>query len=273
MIPYILTEKSLTVVIEGKAHTMNNDHPSFERAKEALQNEEWDRMENLFDVSKAVEDYLDADAEIEVKDGAVFYQGEAIHNLVVDKVLDFMRKNLPYQPLVKFLANMMDNPSHRAIDELYSFLEHKNMPITPEGNFLAYKGVTDDFKDFHTRKFSNKVGDVLEMRRNGVCDDANLGCSSGFHAGSYEYAKGYASNGGNLMIVEINPADVVSVPYDCSCQKLRTSKYKVVGHYETIDAPPLDEGLNTDFYDYDEGDNSDYDEGYNQALKDYGIDD
>ena len=272
MIPYILTEKSLTVVIEGKAHTMNNDHPSFERAKEALQNEEWDRMENLFDVSKAVEDYLDADAEIEVKDGAVFYQGEAIHNLVVDKVLDFMRKNLPYQPLVKFLANMMDNPSHRAIDELYSFLEHKNMPITPEGNFLAYKGVTDDFKDFHTRKFSNKVGDVLEMRRNGVCDDANRGCSSGFHAGSYEYAKGYASNGGNLMIVEINPADVVSVPYDCSCQKLRTSKYKVVGHYETIDAPPLGEGLNTDFYDYDE-ELSDYDEGYEQAKRDYGIED
>ena len=114
--------------------------------------------------------------------------------------------------------------------------------------------------------------DVLEMRRNGVCDDANLGCSSGFHAGSYEYAKGYASNGGNLMIVEINPADVVSVPYDCSCQKLRTSKYKVVGHYETIDAPPLDEGLNTDFYDYDE-ELSDYDEGYEQAKKDYGIDD
>ena len=74
------------------------------------------------------------------------------------------------------------------------------------------------------------------------------------------------------MIVEINPADVVSVPYDCSCQKLRTSKYKVVGHYETIDAPPLDEGLNTDFYDYDE-ELSDYDEGYEQAKRDYGIED
>ena len=271
MIPYILTEKSLTVVIEGKAHTMNNDHPSFERAKEALSDEEWDRLENLFDVSKAVEDYLDDDAEIEVKDGAVFYQGEVIHNLVVDKILDFMRKNLPYQPLVKFLGKMMDNPSRRAIDELYSFLEHKAMPITPDGNFLAYKGVTEDFKDFHTRSFSNKVGDVLEMRRNGVCDDANMGCSSGFHAGSYEYAKGYANGGGNLMIVEIDPADVVSVPYDCNCQKLRTSKYKVVGHYETIDAPPLDEGLNTDFYDYDDEELSDYDEGYEQAKRDYGI--
>ena len=269
MIPYILTEKSLTVVIEGKAHTMNNDHPSFERAKEALSGEEWDRLENLFDVSKAVEDYLDTDAEIEVKDGAVFFQGEAVHNLVVDKILNFMRKNLPYQPLVKFLANMMENPSHRAIDELYSFLEHKNMPITPDGNFLAYKGVNADFTDFYSGKFSNKVGDVLEMRRNGVCDDANMGCSSGFHAGSYDYAKGYASGGGNLMIVEIRPADVVSVPYDCSCQKLRTSKYKVVGHYETVDAPPLDEGLNTDFGDYDDDYDSGYSEGYDQAKKDY----
>ena len=275
MIPYILTEQSLTVVISGKAHTMQSNHPSFERAKEALAAEEWDRLENLFDVSKAVEDYLDQDAEIEVKDGAVLFQGEVVHGMVVDKILDFMRKNLPYQPLVKFLSKLMDNPSHRAVDELYTFLEHKSMPITPEGNFLAYKGVTSDFKDHYSHKFDNSVGSVLKMRRNGVCDNAGVGCSSGFHAGSYEYAKGYTHNGGNLMIVEINPADVVSVPTDCSCQKLRTAEYKVVGHYETVEAPPLDEGLNDDFYDYDPDMESEADEfnegwyaGYEQAKKD-----
>ena len=32
-IPYILTEHSLTVVIDGKAQTMRNDHPSWEMAK------------------------------------------------------------------------------------------------------------------------------------------------------------------------------------------------------------------------------------------------
>ncbi len=283
MIPYILTEQSLTVVIEGKAHTMQSNHPSFERAKEALKNEEWDRLGNLFDVSKAVEDYLDQDVQIEVKDGAVHFQGEVVHGMVVDKILDFMRKNLPYQPLVKFLGKLMDNPSSRAVDELYTFLEHKNMPITPEGNFLAYKGVTNDFKDCYSNTFDNRVGSVLEMRRNGVCDDAGVGCSNGFHAGSYDYAKGYASNGGNLMIVEINPADVVSVPRDCSCQKLRTSTYKVVGHYETIEAQPLEEGLNDDFYDYDEAPYSndeveadEYNEGwyagYKQAKKELGED-
>ena len=274
MIPYILTEQSLTVVIEGKAYTMNNDHPAWNQAKQSLKAEEYVKLKNLFDVSAAVEDYLDNDSKVEIKEGLVRYDGEVVHNLVVDKILAFMRQGLPYEPLVKFLGKLMNNPSRRAVNELYTFLEHKNMPLTPQGNFLAYKGVTDDFKDFHTGKFSNKVGDVLEMQRNGVCDDANRGCSSGFHAGSYQYAKGYANNGGNLMVVEIDPADVVSVPTDCECQKLRTAKYKVVAHYETIDAPPLDEGL-YDSYDEDEAEEMGVDEynegwfaGYQKAKQD-----
>lgn len=253
MKPYILTEHSLTVVIDGKAHTMNDNHPAWQQAKQALADEDWVRLEKLFDVESAVQDYLDEDAHVEVKDGTISYKGEVVHNLVVEKILSFMKKDMPFKPLIKFLGKLMENPSRRSVDELYKFLEHKNMPITPQGNFLAYKGVTSDFKDFHTKKFSNKVGDVLEMRRNSVCDDANIGCSYGFHAGSYEYAKGYASGGGNLMVVEINPTDVVSVPHDCNCQKLRTAQYKVVGHYETIDAPPLeDEYGDNEYMDWDE---------------------
>jgi hypothetical protein len=266
MIPYILTEQSLTVVIDGKAETMSNEHPAWRQAKEALSSEDWERLQSLFNVETAVQDYLDKEAGIEVKDGAVFFQGEAVHNHVVDRILDFMRQSLPYQPLVKFLAKLMDNPSRRATDELYSFLEHKNMPLTPEGNFLAYKGVNADFTDFYSGKFSNKVGEVLEMRRNGVCDDLNKGCSAGFHAGSYEYAKGYAQSGGNLMVVEIDPSDVVSVPLCSDCQKLRTSKYKVVSHYETIEAPALEHDLYESAYNmgYDADDDGEQDE-YNEA--------
>jgi len=265
MNPYILTDESLTVVIDGKAHTMNHDHPAWLQAKEALQGEDWGRLSDLFEVDKAVDDYFDAEAQIEVKDGGVLFEGEPVHNLVVERILGFMRKGLPYKPLVKFLGKLMDNPSRRAVDELYSFLEHKNMPITAEGNFLAYKGVNVDFKDMWSGKCDNSVGQTLTMRRSGVCDDARHGCSSGFHAGSYDYAKGYASNGGNLMVVEINPADVVSVPYDCECQKLRTAEYKVVGHYETIEAPPLEEGHES-YVDWDDQYDNDYDKGFDQGY-------
>jgi hypothetical protein len=244
---------------------MSDDHPSWHEAERALKAQDWELLEDLFDVPKAVKNYFDSAANMEIKDGQVFYKGEAVHNMVVDKILDFMRNDLPYQPLVKFASKLLENPSRRAVNELYSFLENKNMPITPEGNFLAYKGVTDDFTDRWSGKFDNSVGQTLEMPRNGVCDDANVGCSNGFHAGSYDYAKGYASGGGHLMVVEIDPSDVVSVPHDCECQKLRTTKYKVVGVYETIDAPPLEEGLNDDYYDYD-SDESDYDAGWQHGY-------
>ena len=277
-IPYILTEESLTVVIEGKAMTMQKDHPAWTQAIGALNKEEYDRLENLFDVSKAVEDYVDSESGITVTEGTVFFEGEPIHNVVVDKILGFMREGLPFKPLVRFLGKLMANPSRRAVNELYAFLEHKSMPITPEGNFVAYKGVTCDFKDFHTGKFDNSVGETLSMTRNGVCDDANIGCSYGFHAGSYEYAKGYASNGGHLLRVEIDPTDVVSVPLDCDCQKLRTAKYKVIAIHESIERP-LDDGI---YGEYDEDDWSDseedsdntasfgsgWDAGYKQAQKD-----
>ena len=277
-IPYILTEESLTVVVDGKAMTMQKDHPAWTQAIDALNNEEYDRLENLFDVSKAVEDYVDNESGITVKEGSVFFQGEAIHNVVVDKILSFMRQGLPFKPLVRFLGKLMANPSRRAVNELYAFLEHKSMPITPDGNFVAYKGVTEDFKDFHTRKFDNSVGQTLSMVRNSVCDDANIGCSYGFHAGSYEYAKGYASSGGHLMRVEIDPTDVVSVPLDCDCQKLRTAKYKVIAIHESIERP-LDDGIYGE-YDEDDWDDSDedsddtasfgsgWDAGYKQAQKD-----
>ena len=68
---------------------------------------------------------------------------KVIHNHVVGRILDFMREGLPYKPLTRFVEKLMENPSRRAVNELYAFLEHKNMPLTPDGNFLAYKGVRE----------------------------------------------------------------------------------------------------------------------------------
>ena len=244
MIPYILTDNSLTIVVDGKALTMETTNPSFNEAKKLLSEEKYDELPDLFDTPKAVERF--AEGNIKVSDGEVSYKGEVIHNHVVGRILDFMRQGLPYKPLTRFVEKLMENPSRRAVNELYAFLEHKNMPLTPDGNFLAYKGVRSDFTDWHSGQFTNKVGDVNEMPRRNVCDNANIGCSDGFHAGSLDYARQYG-NGGHLMVVEIDPADVVSVPLDCDQQKLRTSKYKVVSLFEK----KLEEPMCDDYGDYE----------------------
>ena len=272
---FIITDSSVTVIINGNPLTMNSDNANYNNVIEALADGRYDCLEDMFDTGKAIVAF--AEGNFEITDSEIRYKGELVHNHVVDRILAFMQNGLPYKPLLNFLDKLMANPSRRAVNELYTFLEHKNMPLTADGNFQAYKSVSADFLDHHTGKFSNKVGSVLEMVRNTVCDDANVGCSYGFHAGSLEYAKSFGGVGSRLLIVEINPADVVSVPLDSSCQKLRTAKYKVVSEF----VRPLDEPLVCGDCDCDEGecDESDYDEsddefdsgyeaGYRAALRD-----
>lgn len=243
--PYIITDKSITVILEGKAYSMNQDHPNFSAVMKALNNENSTEndIKNLFNIGAAIENL--SDGNIVIKDGVPYYKGEQIDNYCINRAITFMREQKPYKPLLKFFDRLQANPSRRAVSELYRFLEHKNMPITPDGCFLAYKGITLDYKDKWTRKFDNSVGQILEMTRNKVDDNANVGCSVGFHAGSYEYADNYCGNNGRLMLVKIDPADVVSVPHDCDCQKLRTCRYEVVSELE--ERKPLQECYNDQY--------------------------
>jgi hypothetical protein len=228
-IPYIITNNSITVVVNGKSYTLNDGHPNYAAVRQAVIDRKFDKIATLVDIPEAVRRYTYG--SIEVENGAIKYGGRIVHNYICDKIFSFMKEGLPFEPLVAFLDKLMKNPSKRAVTELYSFLEHKAMPITPNGNFLAYKSVKSDWTDHHTGTFNNSIGNTLEMVRNDVCDDANVGCSSGFHAGSLEYASSFGNRNSHLLIVEINPSDVVSVPKDSDCQKLRTCKYKVIAEY------------------------------------------
>lgn len=255
----IKTDESITAVIDGVPKTMTCNHPSFTEALTCLATGDIDTLDSLFDVSESITRKFNADnvGGIEIADGVIYYQGEALHNYVVDRIFDFMDEGLPFQPLARFLEKLMANPSRRAVSELYKFLEHKHLPICEDGDFLAYKSVREDYMDHHSGEFYNGVGEVLEMPRNAVCDDADVGCSYGFHAGSYEYAKTFGGGNSRLVIVKINPSDVVSVPKDCDCQKLRTARYEVVKDFEQVYRKPL----NTEFSSYeDEYDDEDYDD-------------
>ena len=227
---FILTENSLTVSVEGKTYTINSGHPSWRQAIESLKRKDYLALKDLVSVQKAFCSFTGD--KVKVIDNQVFFNGEPINSYLSEKILSFMEKGLPHESLIKFLERLMANPSRRAVTELYSFLRHKSLPITDDGTFLAYKSVRSDYTDHHTGDFNNSIGNTLEMTRNNVCDDHNQGCSIGFHAGSLEYASGFGGADSVLLIVEIDPADVVSVPSDCECQKLRTCKYKVVAKYD-----------------------------------------
>ena len=168
-----------------------------------------------------------------------------------------MKAKLPVKPLLNFLSKVLQNPSRRAVQELYKFLEHGQMPLTPTGNFLAYKSVRADYKDWYSNKFLNTIGSEHTMARNDVCDDPDLGCSYGFHVGTLAYATEFNQGANRLVVVEVDPSDVVSVPHDCQNQKLRTAKYKVVGEFEKPLANDYSSQYNND---EDESDDDDEDD-------------
>jgi hypothetical protein len=229
----------ITVVLDGERHSINAGNALFSKALDAYKADDWDAFIACVNPEIRLKSLYASYEGIEVKDGNLYVFGDPVHSTLATRVISFLEHGLDCVHLFKFILKLNLNPSKRAVDELYTFLEHRALPITDNGNFLAYKAVRADYTDKHTGKFLNTVDAVLEMPRNKVDDDKNVGCSYGFHAGTVEYAKDFMSRDGHLMIVEINPADVVSIPTDCQFQKLRTCKYKVVGEYEIDLTDPL----------------------------------
>ena len=97
---------------------------------------------------------------------------------------------------------------------------------------MAYKAVRSDFKDIHSGTFDNSVGQTVSMPRNAVDDDKNRTCSAGLHFCSFEYLPHFAHANGHVVLVKINPRDVVAIPADYNDTKGRTCRYEVTGEYE-----------------------------------------
>lgn len=72
----------------------------------------------------------------------------------------------------------------------------------------------------------NYLGAVVEMPRDKVDSNGYTECSVGLHVGTYSYASSFS--GDHMLLVKVNPRDVVSVPeYDF--HKLRACRYTVIG--------------------------------------------
>lgn len=219
-VSYLVLPQSLVVTFNGKPHTVSKSDARYEPILNAIKTDKLDTIPSLLDVAKVY-----AVQGLQLKNGSLYLDGQAIEGVLCDRVIQFQKENIPFEHLIKFARKLRTNPSFNSREQLYKFLEHNGHPITTEGNFIAYRGVTEDFKDVHTKQFDNSVGSICEMDRNKVDDNPNNTCSSGLHVACYNYAKSF---GPRLVEVEVDPRDVVCVPTDYNGTKMRTCKFKVV---------------------------------------------
>jgi len=237
---WIKTDENITVNYEkdGKweTHILPLADSLAPKLIDALKARDYEKIPSL--VSKAKQIEQASNGRFLVRGGNIYVDDVAAPAALGKKILQFSDEGLPYEPLVEFARNLQRNPSFRSVNQLFSFLEKNDHPITDNGCFIAYKKVRADFKDCHTGTFDNSPGQVVSMPRNQVDENPEQTCSNGLHVANFAYAKDFY--GGGLMLeVEVDPADVVAVPVDYNESKMRVCKYKVLGVVEAELSTPL----------------------------------
>lgn len=234
---YIVTANGISIYMNGTSHTINRDHPRFAEVAEALKTKAYDTLDALLNVSKAIATYLSPDPDFTLEGGVVVLGGEAFDSGVSEKVVRMMADGFDVQPILNFLKKVRKNPSSSAQRELLLFCEANAFAIHEDGDIVAYKAVREDYTDMHTGRYDNKVGSVVSMPRHQVDDRRDVTCSHGLHFAAYEYAKDFGAAARHVMVLKINPEDVVSIPSDYNNQKGRCCRYEVVA--ERTDFTPL----------------------------------
>ncbi len=227
-INYIITDSNITVNYEGQTHIVSRTDGLADKLIDALRNQREDDIPNLISTAKRIENF--SHGKFVVKDGEILVNGVVVPRVLGNKIVKFANEGLPHQPLVKFAENLQKNPSYRAVNELFQFLEKNDHPITENGCFIAYKKVRSNFKDIHSGLFDNSPGTVVEIARNQVDEDSARTCSRGLHVANWDYANNHYGTSEDVMLeVEVNPADVVAIPSDYNQSKMRVCKYLVLG--------------------------------------------
>lgn len=287
----VLTEGS-----SNHSLNITNDHPSWDRAMSLVadyQNGELNsdelasKLYETINLTSAVNEKLIKvndvlDGRMNIVGNRVTIDHEPVDQALEAHILRLLREDgtpkdyRNWTAFAKFVDNLYSNVSVNVRNQLFGWLNYQNLngqgfTITDDGCLIGYKGCSGSV-DNPLSVFSgpavvdgvpmngnvpNRPGSVIEINRSLVMDDPSVGCASGLHVGTYNYAKKWAR--GVLLTVKFNPRDVVSVPTECEAQKVRVCRYEVlevteVEYTETTwgDGNYEDEDVDYDFTSGDE---------------------
>jgi hypothetical protein len=228
-IPYLMLGNAVSLTLaNGDNHVINSSHPNFGAIVSAIKGKTWDVIEGLIDIPKAIA--AASGGKVTVNQNEIRYNGLPVHSYLASRILELLKQGFDISPWTNFMEKLYTNPDPYSITQLYTFLERAKLPLTPDGDFLAYKYVRKDFKDAHTGTMDNSIGQVVWLDRAGCDNNPDNHCSRGLHFCSKGYLPHTTQNGSYaIVLVKVNPRDVVSVPNDHNCEKARTCRYEVVG--------------------------------------------
>ena len=215
----------------------------------------YDLMSPVAKVKREIESSFYLSDNMSIQGGVLKFGDFVLEETLASHMLSLLNEdNTPkdeklWKSYVTFLDNLHQNVNEDVRNQLFRWMDYENKAgngfgITEDGCIVGYKGcvgtVLQPMSQFTgnaivdgvevSGSIPNKVGSVISMPRSAVEYDPEVGCAVGLHVGTRDYAVNWAPI---LLLVKVNPRDVVSVPYECDSQKMRVCKYTVL---KVIDA-------------------------------------
>lgn len=258
-LPYVLTDKTLSVLVDCRSVIIPRSHANFDRILTAINDNDLSAVKALMDVKQAVSDFTSG--RIEIRDRVLYFKGRELDTSLTRKIVEFVAAGDDQlaDPLMRFLDKVMENPSHRAVTGLFDWVSASKMPIAPDGDFYAWKIVRADYLDYYTRTLDHSPGNTVSQPRNLCDEDPDRTCSAGIHFCSFDYLPSYHAGDDTrrVMLVKINPKDAVAFPRDYNLAKGRCCELTVIqevpkeeleGFFPTttVYTPPVAENTETE---------------------------
>lgn len=233
--PFVKTNHFLTVQFPSGIKTTTSNSPYWETVLKYFQEQKFDLLEDIMssNVDKTIRVLLKD--QLEEREGGLFVnvglEWKKVPQALSEHLKESFMQGLDLTSWVNFAKRLVQNPSERSVNELFSFIKAGNFTLCTDGTFIAYKRIRSDFKDIYTGRFDNSPGVEVKVDRLEVDPDSNVTCSRGLHVAHFEYAKRSYNAHNNtdvLVYVSVCPSDVVAIPSDYSHQKMRCCRYKVI---------------------------------------------
>lgn len=240
---YFKDNKQLTVYFaNGDSAVWQVGNFQFDKVLKLCQDNNWIQVEILHNQAKAL---LNNNVSIQcdklIIEAPNLGQGDTLMSIDLGKV-DEYDPILAFIKLLKdkgtvdteierikpFLKNLFENPFIDAVQEIYEYCKAMDFEITEDGCFLAYKYVNENLTSCYDGKTKHAIGKYTEVEAFDT-NRRNL-CSQGLHFCSKSYLSGCNQT---IIVVKINPKDVVSIPTDYSFTKGRCRRYMMVGFIAT----------------------------------------
>ncbi|BCI84415.1 hypothetical protein MTY66_60400 (plasmid) [Mycolicibacterium sp. TY66] len=256
---HALIDQQSIIVVEGPARVLiAASDPTYEAVRRYVVDEhgsDFEVVRDLMDTYRTGVKAATAEAvtvvDGDVKDGEAepyrIVHGDPVEEVVLAAAIRLTNKSADLAPLGAFLRRLERNPSPASRSQLFGWLKAGGFTVTTDGLIVGYKSVRSDGRSAHagrepvtvvhqdgavetvTGHVPYPVGATVWMARDLVDDDRDSPCSVGLHVGTFGYARGFSER---MLVVLVDPADVVAVPRDSSGQKMRVCRLVVAGSHE-----------------------------------------